>query len=225
MPKPRSPERRSAILSAGARVIAAHGLGAAATAAIAKEAGVSNGSLFVYFETKAALINELFVALKTEMGKAALEGLPDQRSDEDSDEDSDRDGDRTRDQLARMWAQWMRWALSHPIERRALAQLEVAEEITNESRKAVDVAFDRLAQLLERCRSGGPMAETPLTFVVTLASAIAEATVDAVVEEPDQAEAHSATAFDALWRVLAGAPSHLHEHPSPPAPPPGAEPA
>jgi AcrR family transcriptional regulator len=221
MPKPRSPERRSAILSAGARVIAAHGLGAAATAAIAKEAGVSNGSLFVYFETKAALINELFVALKTEMGEAALEGLPDQRADEDS----DRDGDRTRDQLARMWAQWMRWALSHPIERRALAQLEVAEEITNESRKAVDVAFDRLAQLLERCCSGGPMAETPLRFVVTLASAIAEATVDAVVEEPDQAEARSATAFDALWRVLAGAPGDLHEHLSPPAPPPGAEPA
>jgi len=39
-------------------MIAAQGLGAA-TATIAREAGVSNGTVFVYFETKATLVNEL----------------------------------------------------------------------------------------------------------------------------------------------------------------------
>jgi AcrR family transcriptional regulator len=39
-------------MSAAIRVIASEGLGAP-TATIAKEAGVSNGSLFTYFETKA----------------------------------------------------------------------------------------------------------------------------------------------------------------------------
>lgn len=54
---------------------ATRGLGAP-TLAIAKAAGVSNGSLFVCFEKKAALVNELYVALKTEMGAAAVHGLP-----------------------------------------------------------------------------------------------------------------------------------------------------
>jgi AcrR family transcriptional regulator len=62
-------------MSAAIRVIAAQGLGAP-TATIAKEAGVSNGSLFTYFETKADLLNQLYVGLKTEMGAAALDGLP-----------------------------------------------------------------------------------------------------------------------------------------------------
>jgi AcrR family transcriptional regulator len=61
-------------MSAAIRVIAAQGLGAP-TATIAKEAGVSNGSLFTYFETKADLLNQLYVGLKTEMGAAALDGL------------------------------------------------------------------------------------------------------------------------------------------------------
>src|ERR1700683_4533337 len=75
MPRPRSEDRRNAILSAATRVIAAQGLGAP-TAAIAKDAGVSNGLLFVYFDTKAILLNELYVTLKKEMGAVAVAGLP-----------------------------------------------------------------------------------------------------------------------------------------------------
>jgi hypothetical protein len=57
MARSKSDDRRSAIMSAAIRVIASQGLGAA-TATIAKEAGVSNGSLFTYFETKADLLND-----------------------------------------------------------------------------------------------------------------------------------------------------------------------
>ena len=62
-------------MSAAIRVIASQGLGAP-TATIAKEAGVSNGSLFTYFETKADLFNQLYVEIKAEMAAAALDGLP-----------------------------------------------------------------------------------------------------------------------------------------------------
>ena len=75
MARARSEKRRNAILSAATRVIASRGL-AAATATIAKQAGVSNGSLFLYFDTKAMLLNELYVSLKTEMGAAAIAGSP-----------------------------------------------------------------------------------------------------------------------------------------------------
>ena len=50
-----------------------------------------------------------------------------------------------------------------------------------------------------------------LGFVVTLAGAIADAAIDAMIREPDQAEAHGRTAFDAIWRMLA----ELHARASP----------
>ena len=62
-------------MEAATRVIVTQGL-SAPTATIAQEAGVSNGSLFTYFETKANLFNQLYLDLKTGMAAAALEGFP-----------------------------------------------------------------------------------------------------------------------------------------------------
>jgi AcrR family transcriptional regulator len=190
MSRPRSEDRRNAILSAATRVIASDGLGAP-TAAIAKQAGVSNGSLFVYFDTKAALLNELYVALKTEMVTAATAGLPAERE--------------PREQVLHMWTQWLGWATTSPEKRRALAHLDVSDEITAESHQIVSSAFVGIADLLQRSRADGPMQDVPLEFVLTLTNAIADATIDAILSEPDEAEARSRVAFDAVWRVLAGA--------------------
>ena len=66
VPRPRSDEKRSAILQAATRVIVMQGL-SAPTAGIAKEAGVANGSLFTYFETKTDLFNHPYLELKAEM--------------------------------------------------------------------------------------------------------------------------------------------------------------
>ena len=189
MPRPRSEDRRNAILSAATRVIAADGLGAP-TAAIAKDAGVSNGSLFVYFGTKAVLLNELYVTLKKEMGAVAVAGLP---------VDSD-----VREQVLHMWNQWLRWATSCPEKRRALAQLQVADDITADSHRAASSAFSGIADLLERSRASGPMRDAPLDFVLTLTTAIADAAIDAIIREPADAEARGSVAFEAMWRVLAG---------------------
>jgi AcrR family transcriptional regulator len=189
MPRPRSEDRRNAILSAATRVIAAEGLGAP-TAAIAKDAGVSNGSLFVYFDTKAVLLNELYVTLKKEMGAVAVAGLP---------VESD-----AREQVLHMWNQWLRWATSCPAKRRALAQLQVADDITADSHRAVSSAFSGIADLLERSRASGPMRDAPLGFVLTLTTAIADAAIDAIIREPAEAEARGSVAFEAMWRVLAG---------------------
>jgi AcrR family transcriptional regulator len=188
MARPRSDDRRKAILSAATRVIASQGL-AAATAAIAKEAGVSNGSLFVYFDTKAALLNELYIALKTEMTAAATGGLP-------------ADGE-PREQVFHMWTQWLRWATTNPEKRRALAQLEVADDITADSHRTVRSAFSGIADLLERSRATGPMRDAPLGFVLSLTNAIADTTIDAMIREPAEAAARSRVAFDAMWRILA----------------------
>lgn len=188
MARPRSDERRRAIMAAAVRVIASQGLGAA-TAAIAKEADVSNGSLFTYFETKAELLNQLYIELKAEMAVVALEGLP---------SDSD-----VRGQLLHVWRHWLHWAVSFPEKRRALAHLSVSDDITPQSRTATHQAMLGVVALLERSRKNGPLRVAPLGFVSVLMSAMADATMDFMISDPANADKYCMTAFEGLWRMLA----------------------
>jgi hypothetical protein len=66
----------------------------------------------------------------------------------------------------------------------------------------VSSGFGVIADLLDRSRVDGPMRDAPLSFVLTLASAIANATIDAMIHDPDQAETNARIAFDAVWRML-----------------------
>jgi AcrR family transcriptional regulator len=61
MSRPKSEDKRNPIMAAATRVIDTHGL-STPTALIAKEAGVPNGSLYTYFETKAELFNQLYIS-------------------------------------------------------------------------------------------------------------------------------------------------------------------
>lgn len=188
MARPRSDDKRNAIMSAAVRVIATQGL-SAATATIAKEAGVSNGSLFTYFETKADLLNHLYIELKAETVAAALDGLP---------TESD-----IRRQALYMWSHWLRWATSCPEKRRTLALLNLSEDITSESHQTAHYAFTEIRKLLERSRENGPMRDAPLGFMVALMNALVDATIDFMIHDPANADTYCMAAFDAFWRMVA----------------------
>ena len=187
MSRPRSDEKRSAILEAATRVIVMQGL-SAPTAGIAREAGVAKGSLFTYFETKTDLFNQLYLELKADMASAALKGL--------------RPGVKPREQLFYIWQRWMAWAMAWPEKRRALAQLDVSDEITPETRAAGHKTMLNIAELLDDIRTHGPMRKTPMRFVVAIMNSIAEATIEAMVQDAAHARKRCNEGFDALWRAI-----------------------
>lgn len=188
MAKPKSEEKRNAIMAAATRVIAAEGLGAP-TATIAQEAGVANGTLFTYFETKTDLLNELYLELKTEMCAAALDGLP-LNAD-------------LRKQAFHIWKGSMKWGVTSPDKRRAFAQLCVSDEITPETRAEGHKVMMPIAEVMERSRANGPMRNVPMSFVVAIMDSLAETTMDFMIREPANANKHCKTGFDALWRAIA----------------------
>ncbi|MEW9702879.1 TetR/AcrR family transcriptional regulator [Paenibacillus sp. SI8] len=187
MARPKSEDRKPAIMWAATRVIASKGLGAA-TATIAKEAGVSNGSLFNYYETKAHLLNELYLELKAEMAKVALDELP---------TESD-----IRMQALHMWSRWLHWATSSPEKRRALELLSVADEITKESHQTASLALTGIRELLKQSSENGPMREAPLGFIVSLMFGLAEATINYMLFDPANADKHCMAGFEAFWRMM-----------------------
>ena len=79
MAKPKSEDKRNAILSAATQVFAERGL-SAPTAAITSAAGVAEGSLFTYFKTKDELINALYREIKLELADAMMSGFPRKKS-------------------------------------------------------------------------------------------------------------------------------------------------
>jgi AcrR family transcriptional regulator len=188
MPRPRSDDKRSAILAAATRIISTQGL-STPTAGIAKEAGIANGSLFTYFETKADLLNQLYLELKVEMATAAMKGLP---------EDAE-----LRARVFHVWQNWMDWAASSPEKRRALAQLSVSDEITLETRARGHKSMAVIGELLEQSRANGPMRNAPMGFVVTLMNSVAEATMDFMTQDQANAKDRCKDGFDALWRMIA----------------------
>lgn len=175
-------------MAAATSAIVMHGL-SVPTATIAQEAGVSNGSLFTYFETKVDLFNQLYLELHAGETSAALEALP--------------AGADLRKHMFRLWSNWMRWAIANPEKRRALALLAVSDEITAATRAAAREAKGDIAELLDRSRANGPMRDAPMGFVLGIMNALAETTMDFMVNDPKNADKHCEVGFDALWRVIA----------------------
>ena len=141
MPRPRSDDKRNRILDAATRVIATQGL-SAPTMGIAKEAGIANGSLFTYFETKSELFNQLYLELKQEMASVAMKDFPVEAE--------------LREQFFHIWRNWGNWAVRFPEKRKALAQLAVSGEITQGTRAAGHKIMTAIAGLLERVRVDCP---------------------------------------------------------------------
>ena len=75
MARPRSEDKRNAILSAAIETLAELGE-RASTSKIAKVAGVAEGTLFTYFSNKEELLNQLYLSLKAELRQVMMLGYP-----------------------------------------------------------------------------------------------------------------------------------------------------
>jgi len=108
MSRPRSDAKRRAILEAALRVFAERGITHAPTSAISKAAGVAEGSLFTYFESKDELMGELYRELRQEFSRH-LEDFP-------------HDGD-AKTRLRFIWDKYLELGAKHPDRLKVLTQL------------------------------------------------------------------------------------------------------
>ncbi len=74
MARPKSEDKKQALLEAATAAFAQSGI-AASTSAIARSAGVAEGTLFRYFATKDELLNELYLAIKLRLVRMMIAGL------------------------------------------------------------------------------------------------------------------------------------------------------
>ena len=186
MARPKSEDKRSAILDAATRLFAERGLAAAPTSEISRRAGVAEGTLFTYFETKDDLINSLYREIKLELADAMMSDFPRKKN--------------VRTRLRHVWDRYVNWGIANPKQRKVLAQLQVSEVLTKEFRDAGGTPFvefqtmirDAIEQRIFRN-------DLPAELISKSLAALVEATIDLTVANPSKAKAYRDSGFQMFW--------------------------
>jgi AcrR family transcriptional regulator len=189
MTRPRSGDKRNAILAAATDIIAEQGL-SAATAKIARAAGVADGSLFTYFPDKDDLLNQLYIELKADMRERMTSSYP--------------KGGSLKTRARHVWDSYIAWGISFPAKRRAMAQLSVSDRITEKSRRAGEAGYGDVFAMMEEMSSRGGLRDRPPAFAASILQALAQTAMDFISRYPKEAKRYREAGFEAFWRATAG---------------------
>jgi len=186
MARPRSEDKRNAILDAATRLFAERGLTAAPTSEISKIAGVAEGTLFTYFKTKDDLINALYREVKLELADAMMSDFPRKKN--------------IRTKLRHVWDRYVNWGIANPRQRKVLAQLTVSEALTKESRDAGSAPFVEFqAMIRDAIEQRVFRNDVPVELISKSLAALVEATIDLTESNRARAKQYRDSGFQMFW--------------------------
>jgi AcrR family transcriptional regulator len=184
--RPKSEDKRNAILDAATRLFAERGLTAAPTSEISKKAGVAEGTLFTYFRTKDDLINALYREITLELADAMMSDFPRKK----------KIGTRMR----HVWDRYVNWGIAHPKQRKVLGQLTVSEVLTKESRDAGSAPFVEFqAMIRDAIEQGLFRNDVPVELISRSLAALVETTIDLTASNPSKAKHYRNSGFQMFW--------------------------
>ena len=186
MARPKSGDKRNAILEAATRLFAERGLAAAPTSEISNWAGVAEGTLFTYFRTKDDLINSLYREIKLELADAMMSDFPRKKN--------------VRTRLRHVWDRYVNWGIANSKQRKALAQLQVSEVVTKESKDAGGAPFVEFQTMIRDAIEQRVFRnDLPVELISKSLAALVEATIDLTVSNPSKAKEYRDSGFQMFW--------------------------
>jgi AcrR family transcriptional regulator len=184
--RPKSEDKRNAILDAATRLFAERGLTAAPTSEISRLAGVAEGTLFTYFKTKDDLINALYRQIKLELADAMMSDFPRKKN--------------IRTRLRHVWDRYVNWGIANPNQRKVLAQLTVSEALTKESRDTGSAPFVEFQVMIRDAIERRVFRnDVPVDLISKSLAALVEATIDLTVSNRAKAKQYRDSGFQMFW--------------------------
>ena len=187
MARPRSVEKRKALLEAATEIFSKRGL-SAPTASVTETAGLAEGTLFVYFKDKDDLINCLYQELKKDLAQAILSNYPNKAS--------------IQNRTKHLWNKYVEWGIQNPKQIALLHKLKVWEGLKPETREASMAHCTELQDLIETAIKDNIFRKVPREFVTTMLSAQAEATMQFMKNFPKQANFYKDKGFEIFWNGI-----------------------
>ncbi|KMV28956.1 TetR/AcrR family transcriptional regulator [Photobacterium swingsii] len=167
-----------------------HGIQATATAKIAQQAGVANGTLFHHFATKKDLVDSLYLLTKTELSAAMPPAEPSLSLQQ---------------QIQHYWNNGLTWAQHNPIKLQFLRQ--IASDPSFSLRQQHDMMTTTMSFLMALIETGirqGELVDRPLPMLLNFCHSQYLATASLLIEYPDYANDPECQqhAFDLLWQAI-----------------------
>jgi AcrR family transcriptional regulator len=187
--RPKSEDKRIAILDAATHLVAERGLAASPTSEISKRADVAEGTLFIYFKTKDDLINSLYRQIKLELADAMMSDFPRKKN--------------VRAKLQHVWDRYVNWGIANPAQRKVLAQLCWSDVLTKEAKDAGSAPFVEIQTMIRDAIEGRVFRDDlPVELVSKSLGALAEATMDLTTLHPSKGNEYRASGFEMFWSGL-----------------------
>ena len=151
------------ILEAAIKLLAEHGT-AVATAKIAQQAAVSNGTLFNYYPTKQALLDGVYLSIKKEVSTHVINQIAMEIS-------------HINDFIFYLWQQYISWAMTNSMKLQVASLLRASLVISDEVRTSVDEIFGFINVKLEEAQNKRIIRDIPTEFLCEIAVAQMLATI------------------------------------------------
>lgn len=184
MARPKSDNKREAILQAAVQIFAAHGL-SAPTSALSRAARIAEGTLFTYFPTKDDLLNAVYRDIKLDLADALMSGCALKKD--------------MRSKLQHVWDSYVNWGVENAERRKVLSQLQISDKLTKETKAIASAPFAGIGVTIQDAIASGAVRDLPPEFTAAVLEALAQATMDLMTERPTMAARYRALGFDILW--------------------------
>lgn len=187
MARPKSLEKRNALLAAAIEQIARQGL-SVSTSKIAQVAGVAEGTLFTYFETKEHLLNELYLALKGEERENLLRDYPLQASLEE--------------RARHFWDTYVAFGVNHPDKYKVVVLLHFSDHVHEQTRRLGGEGYEAQATMVLECLRSGALKDQSIEFGGALLLSLMNMTVELILQHPTETRRFRDAGFTAFWHAV-----------------------
>jgi AcrR family transcriptional regulator len=184
--------KKESVINAALKLFVENGFHGTATAKIAQEAGVANGTLFQYFKTKEELIIALFIQIKDEMADAIVKNTTNM--------------DDVKQSMKSQILSSLNWAMDHPIKFHFIQQFHTSPYMNQVKQEVIDKYLEPQFTLIEKGKKKGIVKSLPIDLIYALISnqtfGLYQFITAKKLSKPKREETIDMT-FDMLWEMLA----------------------
>src|SRR5258708_14815240 len=133
-------------------------------------------------------MNELYRQIKLELADAMMSEFPRRKS--------------VRHRLQHIWDCFVNWGVANPLQRKVLAQLEVSNRLSAESKKAGSAPFVEIQTMAQDAIARHILRDLPQEFIGAVLRALAETTMEFMAVNPPAPAPYLQFGFDVLWPAI-----------------------
>ncbi len=183
--------KKDKIIEAALRLFVENGFHGTATSKIAQEAGVANGTLFQYFNTKDELVTALYVSVKEEMAKYI--------------EKNTAKSDNVREVMKSQFLASLFWALDNAVKFKFIQQFHSSPYIGKVEQEIIQNQVKPHLTLIQNGIDKGLIKKLPVDFVYSLISSQTFGVYQYLSSKPfTKVQQHDTIeqSFELLWGMI-----------------------